>query len=113
MKVFASLSILLLAALLIYSQASFLSPGASSLHVSGGDVDKCVTWGNNAWNEDLHAMIIGTGNIVPHYNATSLVVNYTLTLQESPSSSSYFVPLAVYCPFVGKNQIIWHGKPCC
>ena len=108
MKVLASISILLLAVLLAYSQASFLTP-----QVSDPYVDKCVTWGNNAWNEDLHAIIIGAGNIVPHYNTTSLIVNYTLTLQQGPSSSSYFVPLAVYCPFVGKNQIIWHGKPCC
>ena len=108
-----SLSILLLGVFLTISQASFLAPGAASLNGSGGDIDQCVAWGNQEYNKYLHAIIIGADNIVPHLNSTSLVVNYTLTLTQSVSSSYYFVPLAVYCPFAGENQIIWHGKPCC
>ena len=68
MKISALIAIVLLAALALYSQASILSP----------DVDACVSWGAKAWLYRNRALFEADTDIVPHYNGTSLTVNFTL-----------------------------------
>jgi len=103
MKISALIAIVLLAAFALYSHASTLS----------SDVDACVNWGAKAWLYRNRALFEAETDIVPRYNGTSLTVNFTLWGKNSVSGSDWFVPLAVYCPADGENEIVWEGTPCC
>ena len=105
MRVSASIAIILLAAIAICTQAAFLSPPGSQLN-------ECLAWGTKAYFVAHSGAFSSVDSVVPHYNETSLLVNYTLNLRDG-HSNPYFVPLAVYCPYEGDNELVWVGRACC
>ncbi len=105
----SSLSIALFFALLAYfSQAAFL-PFHKESQGSNKFLDECVQWGQQNFTKDSFGK---AENIVPVYNLTSVVANYTFISWEGPPCpASWNVTLSVYCPYVGENQILdYHVK---
>jgi len=87
------------------SQAAFL-PFHKESKTGKKFLDECVQWGIDALAPQSYDHDKGE-NVVPTYNLTSVVVNYTFEMwQGPPCPVDYNVTASVYCPYVGEKQVL-------
>jgi len=109
MKISKLLIALLFAILTFFAHGTFLGNHQGS--PTGKFIDDCIQWGIDRLKANYDTD--PAKNIVPTYNLTSLVVNYTFEMgQGGPCPENFFVNVTAYCPFVGdNNQLLYvHEK---
>lgn len=96
------------AILAFFAQAAFLRSNQGS--PTGKFIDDCIQWSMDRLKANYDTD--PAKNIVPTYNLTSLVVNYTFEMsQGGPCPEGYEVNVTGYCPFVGgENQLLYVHK---
>ncbi len=102
------LTIFLISALFaIFSQAAFL-PSHQKHGRANKFLDDCIQWGMETYSKTWDALTYeNPENIVPTYNVTALVVNYSYEMDQGPPCANIWnVTLSVYCPYVGEKQIL-------
>ncbi len=101
---------LLFAFFAFFSQAAFLpfqKPGSPNKFL-----DECVQWGMKTFSDSWGAKSYeNPENIVPTYNVTGLVANFSYEMDEKGTCPiDWNVTLSVFCPWVGEKKILNESK---